>query len=387
MVTSYHYCYTRRLASRGRLTPAYYTMDSPEREKEKEEYATASPRTTEQPAEEEEEDVLRPPPSEAVEPSDEITTRLPPAAATGSEESASVESVRLPRPPPPTPSSSYRSPGRRRTTTRVVDLESALLGAARPVLWATSGSSSRPDDDDNNSHKDEREYLTPPSDEARDDDGAAPLPRRAWVTFRVCHTGDAATLAALYCQAANNNNTPARLEDSPPLRPRTRSDSTAAAPTEEQISMWLAEGLGDEDRPPSVFGLLAEVHHGPPMDQDDATKEGTDQGSPGSNNGNSNNSSTLGAAVLLTTAWQDNRRVLRVEWYHLAAPFAPQLAGHVWLRLATLAVWTDAALVWIQPLLPEMQATKTTTLPGRTTTTDAPGTSPNETVDPPQSVT
>jgi hypothetical protein len=368
-------------------------MESPEREKEEEEDAIASSRTTEQPAEEEEEeDVLRPPPSEAVEPSDEITTKLPPAAATGSEESASVESVRQPRPPPPTPSSPsspYRSPGRRRTTTRVVDLESALLGAARPVLWATSGSSSRPDDDDNNNHADEREYLTPPSDEARDDDGAAPLPRRAWVTFRVCHTGDAATLAALYCQASNNNNNnnnnskPARLEDSPPLRPRTRSDSTAAAPTEEQISMWLAEGLGDEDRPPSVFGLLAEVHHEPPMDQeDDSTKEGADQGSPGSNT-----SSTLGAAVLLTTAWQDNRRVLRVEWYHLAAPFASQLAGHVWLRLATLAVWTDAALVWIQPLLPETAATKTTTtLPSRTTTADAAGTSSNETVDPPQSV-
>jgi hypothetical protein len=151
--------------------------------------------------------------------------------------------------------------------------------------------------------------------------------------------------------------------------------------------MWLAEGLGDEDRPPSVFGLLAEVHHEPPEHEVDNTKEDVDKESPGSS---SNSSSTLGAAVLLTTAWQDDRRVLRVEWYHLEAAFAPQLAGHVWLRLATLAVWTDSALVWIQPLLPEMKAT--TAVPGssssRTTTTShATEASPSETVDAQDSAT
>lgn len=130
--------------------------------------------------------------------------------------------------------------------------------------------------------------------------------------------GDAATLAALYC----------------------RKSSAATDGNEEQISLWLSDGLGDENTPPSVFGLLAEVH------QEEDEQQEDDQGSK-----KEKVSSTceLGAALLLTAAWQNNQRVIRVEWYTIE-PEYPNLAGHVWLRLASLALWTNSALVWVQPL-------------------------------------
>eukprot|EP00977_Amphora_coffeiformis_P020436 scaffold8266_cov175-Amphora_coffeaeformis.AAC.4 len=154
---------------------------------------------------------------------------------------------------------------------------------------------------------DKKEYLIEPCcciPEERDDSvGSKPSPA-LWVNFRLAHTGDAATLAALYC----------------------KQQQPTSNPNEEQIALWLADGLGDEDTPPSVYGLLCEVH------QED--EKGSHQ---------------IGAAVLLTAAWQEDlQRVIRIEWYRIQPEYR-KLEGHLFLRLAALALWTDSALVWVQP--------------------------------------
>lgn len=154
-----------------------------------------------------------------------------------------------------------------------------------------------------------------------------------WITFRLAHMGDAATLAALYCRDKKSSS----------------STTTTECCNEEQISLWLAEGLGDEDTPPSVFGLLAEVHQD---NNDDSHVKQQDNDNPdNSSNETKEKVSTcdLGAALLLTAAWQNNKRVIRIEWYTIE-PTYPNLAGFVWLRLASLALWTDSALAWAQPL-------------------------------------
>ena len=214
-----------------------------------------------------------------------------------------------------------------------LDLESALY-----KVTSLSGT---------NKSNEKREYLTKPA-EARDDDtqqqheGTAAVVAQ-WVTFRLAHTGDAATLAALYCSNRTSN---ANGKASSQVGNKNETTNN-----EEQISLWLADGLGDEDTPPSVFGLLAQVHE----------EEKRVEAKGDSTAATTTTSTKLGAALLLTTAWQNDQRVIRIEWYTIDVARYPTLAGHVWLRLAALSLWTDSALAWTQPVMPNYKPTLTTT--------------------------
>ena len=182
--------------------------------------------------------------------------------------------------------------------------------------------------------QDKKEYLIEPCIQEERDDSTSKPPPALWVSFRLAHTGDAATLAALYCKRSSQSSS---------------EQQESYNQNEEQISLWLADGLGDEDTPPSVYGLLAEVY------QDDE-KVAYHQ---------------LGAAVLLTAAWQDDQRVIRIEWYTVKPEYL-NLEGHVLLRLASLALWTDSALVWVQPMgktSMKSPPSKSPTQPKTTTTT------------------
>lgn len=137
-----------------------------------------------------------------------------------------------------------------------------------------------------------REYLS--SDE------------KSWVQYRTGHAGDASTIAAWYRRMKTSG--------------RTEAQQLAGAEQkgdDNSLELWLADGLGDEDTPPAVFALLAEV----------ITKDA---------------SSELGAVALLTQIWQDGKRLLKVDWHYGSSDL---LARRLWLRLSILGLILSSELI------------------------------------------
>lgn len=124
-----------------------------------------------------------------------------------------------------------------------------------------------------------------------------PFAASKFIRYRLGHSGDASILATLY-----------EHHHHPP---------TSATTDTSSLEVRLAEGLGDEDNPPSLYALLAEDEE-----------------------------SSLVAVALLTLAWREHR-VLRVEWLHVEAsyPQASLLERRLWLRLSTLALLIRAGEV------------------------------------------
>jgi hypothetical protein len=137
-----------------------------------------------------------------------------------------------------------------------------------------------------------------------------------WVTFRVGHAGDASTLAACYRAVKGEN----KVEGNEKKKSKEGSSSSE----ESSLEVRLSEAFGDEHTtPPSVFALLADLR-----------SEETE--------------SILGAAALLSLAWEEQARVLRVEWLYVkedVAEDASVLERRMWLRLSALAVMTSCQML------------------------------------------
>ena len=88
------------------------------------------------------------------------------------------------------------------------------------------------------------------------------------------------------------------------------------------LEIWLADGLGNEDIPPSLFALMAQVKK---------SGEG---------------SKKLAAVALLTLAWENSTRVLRVEWFQVdpQVEHSRLIERRMWLRLAALSLQTACEL-------------------------------------------
>lgn len=129
---------------------------------------------------------------------------------------------------------------------------------------------------------------------------------RSWVQFRMGHAGDASTIAACYRRMKASGRTEAQ-----------QLTGAEQKLDDNSLEMWLADGLGDEDTPPAVFALLAEV----------ITKD---------------TSSELGAVALLTQNWQEGKLVLKVEWHYGRNDL---LARRLWLRLSILGLSLSSDLI------------------------------------------
>ena len=92
------------------------------------------------------------------------------------------------------------------------------------------------------------------------------------------------------------------------------------------MDRWLTEGLGDEDSPPSVFGLLAFVSR--------------------TNENSETTSSEDPACALMTLAWErEAARVLRVEWMSVPdTELSSLIKRRIILRLSALCMLIDAHL-------------------------------------------
>lgn len=151
-----------------------------------------------------------------------------------------------------------------------------------------------------------------------------------WVTFRAGHAGDASVIAQWYRNSSGM--------ESPEMEVSKAEESGESGQDESKTSMlelWLADGLGDEDTPPAIHALLAQVH--------------------GNSEDGNGITSALGAVGLLTLAWDQGERTLRVEWIHIDSTiektFATVLEQRIWLRISALAHMTACQLVVVDESL------------------------------------
>ena len=200
-----------------------------------------------------------------------------------------------------------------------------------------------------------------------------------YVTFRVGHAGDASTIASLYRQSQRVNY---------PEQSKEEGQEELLCST-SMLELWLAEGMGDEDTPPSVYCLMAHCkrtsnsNHVPESDQsstlntdhDNASEAKATASKPATlessasvpiEGTNISMATSLGAVALITLQWSDGNRMLRVEWLYidpaLDQEVAKTLEGRVWLRLSTLALMTSCTLVGVDGDLTSAGAAKSARL-------------------------
>ena len=156
----------------------------------------------------------------------------------------------------------------------------------------------------------------------------------AWVTFRVGHAGDASTIANWYRQekqiVIQDRNPELKKKD---LEGNGRDGEDA---TSSMLEVWLADGMGDEGNPPSLFSLVANVQQVKDLSETE-------------NSSDTQCTKSIGAVALMTVSFADDERVLRIEWTSvnrkLPREIAKTLEQRLWLRLSTLSVMTACQAV------------------------------------------
>jgi hypothetical protein len=147
------------------------------------------------------------------------------------------------------------------------------------------------------------------------------LSKTRWVQFRIGHAGDASLLASCFRKSKKTNNVSESKENS-----KNANTLASTQPEDTSLEVKLAEGLGDEDSPPSVFALLADIVEDKAGDR------------------------ILGGAALLSSGWEDSTKVLRVEFFYVLdddnySDVADLLERRMWLRLSALAIMTSNQMI------------------------------------------
>jgi hypothetical protein len=176
--------------------------------------------------------------------------------------------------------------------------------------------------------------------------------KRFFVTWRAAHSGDASTITNLYNKSIR--------KESPTVQTNNTNTTTTAGETtdgetttqdaqedETRAYLWLAEGLGDEDTPPSVYSLLGYV-------SDEKSREKV--------------APKLGVIAIITIGWdKDNKRgrVLRLEWLYIDTSLhhgvMDNLQRRLWLRLSLLSTLTKCEMLLVEKksiVLPKMYASR-----------------------------
>jgi len=154
-----------------------------------------------------------------------------------------------------------------------------------------------------------------------------------WIEFRVGHSGDAASLAALFSQKEKKHNVDAQdRADSNQLmlkeKPREELDDCS------KLELRIASGLGDEQTPPALHAILAEICVGDIKERHSGTLK------------------ELGAAAIATIDWNPHQsmRYLRLEEIKVdesKVPIKHLLMRRLLLSLSALALKTACAGVFL----------------------------------------
>lgn len=160
----------------------------------------------------------------------------------------------------------------------------------------------------------------------------------SWITFRVGHAGDASTIASLFRSTASLHVV-SSAEGGGKLS--TKDDGKNSKLNEEiddALELQLAAGLGDEDTPPAVFCVFADVASNKHADPENYNKDEL----PGNTT-----VTQIGAVALFSLDWEFGTRILRIEWFHVDETIAEHdlIKRRLWFRLSALALATACQLL------------------------------------------
>jgi len=146
------------------------------------------------------------------------------------------------------------------------------------------------------------------------------LSETTYVSFRGGTAGDASAIATWYREMEEAKKLKSLTGDAT----NTMEEFIGEKCKNDSLEVWLENGLGDEGIPPCIFALLADV----------GTKGETE-------------ANQLGGIALVTLAWENSQRLLRVEWFHVdpTLPDGEVLGRRLWLRLSALALMTACQLM------------------------------------------
>ena len=168
------------------------------------------------------------------------------------------------------------------------------------------------------------------------------LSEDSWITFRVGHAGDASTIASLF-RSTSSLLMPPSSEGGGGKVVSTddgKNSKKLNDDTDDALELRLAAGLGDEDNPPALFCVFADV----------TTKKHTDDDDGGERKGDVSGSATvtqIGAVALFCLDWELGTRLLRIEWFHVDETITERdlVRRRVWFRLSALALATSCQLL------------------------------------------
>ena len=146
------------------------------------------------------------------------------------------------------------------------------------------------------------------------------LSKTKWVHFRIGHASDASAIANFHRGSKTNRSNEYSAIDS------KVNISSLSQKEDTSLEVRLADGLGDEDSPPSIFALLADVV----CDDDDDRK--------------------LVAATVFSSGWEASAKILIVKMFYVSdevqdSDIAELLERRMWLRLSAIALMTSNELI------------------------------------------
>ncbi len=162
----------------------------------------------------------------------------------------------------------------------------------------------------------------------------------SWITFRVGHAGDASTIASLFRSTVSLGSSSDGGGGGGKLV-ATKDDGKSCKlndDIDDAFELQLAAGLGDEDTPPAVFCVFADVTSNKHADIHSITNDEV--------SGNTT-VSQIGAVALFSLGWEFGTRVLRIEWFHVDETIAEHdlIKRRLWFRLSALALTTACQLL------------------------------------------
>ena len=171
----------------------------------------------------------------------------------------------------------------------------------------------------------------------------------SWITFRVGHAGDASTIASLFRSTSpsfSSSSVSSSLEGGVGGKVVTADDGKSSKKlnddTDDSLELRLSAGLGDEDTPPAVFCVFADVstniHSDDDNDDDDSSK--------GEVSGNTT-FTQIGAVALFSLDGELGTRLLRIEWFHVDETIREHdlVKRRLCFRLSALALATGCQLL------------------------------------------
>lgn len=151
-----------------------------------------------------------------------------------------------------------------------------------------------------------------------------PVSELSWISFRVGHAGDISALATLIRKS--DAIQPKQEERNDKVTQIKQHSVTSLVTEDSSLEVRLADGLGDEDNPPSIFAVLVDIH-------------------------TNDKESKLVAGALVSLTWEESSKVLYIEWMYVDKDVlgTKDLIGvierRLWLRICTLSVVTSCEKV------------------------------------------